>query len=409
MLRRASFPKIGVPPRKGLGITILLVNVFAWFSYASSIVRYLIEASSLTVSETLIVFYTVSFCSVVMSMLIGSLIVNNLLSRSRLLTAWTIVGVLSSFLPVLLGISSVWEVMGLSLLFGFSFGLGLPVALACFKQNTFPENRARFASMILLAMFVGMAGFSFLLSSNALVDSLIATCWRGFGLLAIPLIGSEESDSHEEKSSFSSILLDRSFLLYLVPWIAFSLVNYLAISVAERVYGAQFVDSISLIENVGVGVCALFAGFAADLIGRKRTLIVGFVALGTGYAILGIFPSNLVAWYFYTAVDGIAWGVILVMFWFTIWGDLAHEKHSEKYYALGILPYSLTSLLRVTLAPLITSSVSQYAIFSMAAFFLFVAVVPLMYAPETLPEKKMKERELRVYLEKAKKVKEKYV
>jgi F0F1-type ATP synthase membrane subunit b/b' len=46
--------------------------------------------------------------------------------------------------------------------------------------------------------------------------------------------------------------------------------------------------------------------------------------------------------------------------------------------------------------------------FSLAAFFLFLAVVPLMYAPETLPEKKVRERELRDYLEKAKKTKEKY-
>jgi hypothetical protein len=46
--------------------------------------------------------------------------------------------------------------------------------------------------------------------------------------------------------------------------------------------------------------------------------------------------------------------------------------------------------------------------FSLASFFLFVAVLPLMYAPETLPEKKIKDRELRDYLEKAKRTKDKY-
>jgi hypothetical protein len=34
---------------------------------------------------------------------------------------------------------------------------------------------------------------------------------------------------------------------------------------------------------------------------------------------------------------------------------------------------------------------------------LFLAVLPLVYAPETLPEKHMKERELKNYLDKAKK------
>jgi hypothetical protein len=48
------------------------------------------------------------------------------------------------------------------------------------------------------------------------------------------------------------------------------------------------------------------------------------------------------------------------------------------------------------------------AAFSFASFFLFLAVIPLIYAPETLPEKRIKERELREYVEKAKKAKEKH-
>jgi len=42
--------------------------------------------------------------------------------------------------------------------------------------------------------------------------------------------------------------------------------------------------------------------------------------------------------------------------------------------------------------------------FSIASFFLFVAVLPLVYAPETLPEKTMKDRDLKSYIEKAKKI-----
>jgi len=39
---------------------------------------------------------------------------------------------------------------------------------------------------------------------------------------------------------------------------------------------------------------------------------------------------------------------------------------------------------------------------------LFLAVLPLVYAPETLPEKQMKDRELKNYIDKAQRVKEKY-
>jgi len=48
-----------------------------------------------------------------------------------------------------------------------------------------------------------------------------------------------------------------------------------------------------------------------------------------------------------------------------------------------------------------------YAMLSIASFFLFLAVLPLFYAPETLPEKEIKERELKEYLKKARKIKEK--
>jgi hypothetical protein len=37
-----------------------------------------------------------------------------------------------------------------------------------------------------------------------------------------------------------------------------------------------------------------------------------------------------------------------------------------------------------------------------------LAVLPLMYAPETLPEKNIRDRELKIYVEKAQQIKEKY-
>ena len=42
-------------------------------------------------------------------------------------------------------------------------------------------------------------------------------------------------------------------------------------------------------------------------------------------------------------------------------------------------------------------------VFSFASFFLFAATLPLSYAPETLPEKVLKEMDLMSYVEKAKK------
>ncbi|MEM5868163.1 MAG: MFS transporter [Candidatus Aenigmatarchaeota archaeon] len=186
------------------------------------------------------------------------------------------------------------------------------------------------------------------------------------------------------------------------------MVNYLGWPINSKIHGENFVSFSVLVSNVIAGVSTVIAGFVADKIGRKRTLLAGFILYGIGYAVLGINPFNVYTWYLYTFIDGVAWGIFFVVFVFTIWGDLACENASEKYYAIGILPYSLSGFLRVILGPLIADIVSEYAVFSFAAFFLFLAVVPLMFAPETLPERVIRERELKSYIEKAKRVREKF-
>ena len=124
---------------------------------------------------------------------------------------------------------------------------------------------------------------------------------------------------------------------------------------------------------------------------------------------MGIYPESLYSWYFYTLADSIAWGIFFVIFIFTIWGDLSFGASGDKYYAIGGLPFYISNFLRLTIGSYIAEAVSSQSIFSFTAFFLFLAVIPLMFAPETLPEKKIKERELKKYIEKAKKIKEKYV
>ena len=93
--------------------------------------------------------------------------------------------------------------------------------------------------------------------------------------------------------------------------------------------------------NVLAGVCAIVWGFLADKKGRKRLALIGFALLGTGYAALGLISGDgayLAAW-FYVCADGIAWGAFTILFITTLWGDIAQEKNSEKYYVIGVLPY----------------------------------------------------------------------
>ena len=193
--------------------------------------------------------------------------------------------------------------------------------------------------------------------------------------------------------------------MYLVPWIMFSLVNDMTSGVKNNFFPDQseFVYYSGIAANVLAGVFAVVGGFFADAVGRKRLAVAGFASLGIAYAVLGFSSQgNLFAWYFYTAIDGIAWGAFYTIFLTALWGDLAQHRNAEKFYAIGSLPYLFSNFARLSLGTFVASVITEtYQVFSFASLFVFIAVLPLIVAPETLPEKAIRERELKIYVEKA--------
>lgn len=181
----------------------------------------------------------------------------------------------------------------------------------------------------------------------------------------------------------------------------FSLVNYLTSPVQSSLVGEQIIASFMLIQNGFMGISAVVGGFLLDYIGRKRIAIAGFVMIGLSAAVFGVYPGNLLSVYFSAIVGGIAWGFIFVLFILTIWGDLSHGMPSDTYYALGVTPFFISYFLEFTVGKYISALVPASALFSFTVLFLFLAVLPLVYAPETLPEKTLKDRDLKSYTEKA--------
>jgi len=120
-----------------------------------------------------------------------------------------------------------------------------------------------------------------------------------------------------------------------------------------------------------------------------------------------LFSSFDFSWYLYIVVDGIAWGIFSLMFYLVIWSELAGNRIKEKYYTIGVLPFLIASYIQKVFTPFV-ELVNESAAFSLASFFLFIAVLPLLYAPETMPEKRIELNRLRKFAEDAKKIKEKY-
>jgi MFS family permease len=402
MLKEKFSKKFGISARSVLANIVLISNAFIWYSFAFSILKSIID-------ETALAIWCIHFVGATFSAIVGAKLADKIHKRTIFLSFWMLLGMVSSLVLVNAnptGDSNAWV---LSLIFGISFGLGLPASLGYFADCTIVENRAKIGGLILL--FNGIGAFLLGITSVAEITlkALTLAIWRGFGLIFFLIIKpAQEAPERGTSVSFTSILSQRSFLLYIIPWIMFSLVNYLSVPVFN-IRDANLVRLLVTIETALIGVFAVVGGFLSDIFGRKRITVAGFILLGLGYAILGIYPENLLSWYFYTLVDGVAWGIFSVIFIITIWGDLSYGASSDKYYAMGGLPFFLSNFLRLTIGSYIAETVSAYAIFSFTAFFLFLAVVPLMFAPETLPEKKLRERELKKYIEKAKKIKEKYV
>jgi len=398
--------------KKGfLVIIILFVSVFGWYYMAMSMINSILSGLDITHTQNLVIWATF-YVSIIGSSILGTFL-SNKVGRLKLLYTWIVVGVVISFLPALLTNVTFLHVWTMSLLLGASFGLGMPSCLAYFAECTIVENRGRIGGIALLIANISVPLLAIAFSTFDLATiSVIFALLRGMGLIVFFLKPEKQPSSQITTSvSFVSILRDKTFLLYFVAWFMFPLVDkFESALVVPFLTGwmPNLLDIMGVVEPLVGGLSILIAGLLCDWIGRKKIVLVGFVALGVAYAIIGLAPYSVFSWYFYFLVDAAAWGIFFLTFVLILWGDLAQSGSSEKYYTVGSVPFFLSSVIPLLLTQSFIEQVSLSSAFSLASFFLFVAVMPLVFAPETLPEKKIELRRLRKFADDAKKAREKY-
>jgi len=386
---------------------IIVFNSLTWIPLAHTMFSSSINNLYVSATETLLLF-AVHYAGITGSAILGSIICPHARKNSFLL--WMLAGAVMSTLLTTIATNSISVNILISLFLGISIGIGIPSCLAYFADVTSIENRGIHGGITWSAV-----GFGFLLlvllinALNSVSAFLALAAWRGLGLITFFFFFTKSKGKIQptrNPSAYSSILHRRDVILYLVPWIMFCFVNFMEAPILENLFGDLFIF-IGFIEFAISGLFALIGGILADFVGRKRVIMTGFIVLGIEYAVLSLLSEMPVSWYLYTAFDGIAWGMFASVFFMTLWGDLAGKYEREKYYLVGGLPYLLIEVVSILVKPYV-EIIPLSTAFSLASFFLFLAVLPLMFAPETLPEKKIRERELSQYIEKAKKIKEKY-
>jgi MFS family permease len=386
---------------------VLATTAFAYYYTMSNVLTEISENLGLIQMEKLSVMGAF-YVGVGISTITGAFLSNRYVRRRTILQLWLLLAIFSSVFSIWVESAQITTLTTISLFWGIAVGLGMPAVMAFFADSTKTENRGSLGGMLAFVFNICLFALALLLSTLTVTAQVQAfTIWLVADLGISFLFRKEEQTDDMKNPRLSSILSERRVFLYLIPWIMFCLVNSLETPILRNFFGTGFVDVDFAIESAVSSVCALIVGFVADRIGRKIIGIAGFALLGIGYAVLGFLSNIQISWYLYAVVDGIAWGIFVVLFFIVLWGDLANGMFKEKYYLIGGLPFLLSWFVQLFIEPNV-ESISVYAAFSLASFFLFLAVIPLMYAPETLPEKKMRERELKQYVEKAKKVKEKF-
>ncbi|MBT0160289.1 MFS transporter [Candidatus Bathyarchaeota archaeon A05DMB-2] len=407
MPRNVFANTVGVSLKVAVVNIVLVANALIWYFYAFEFLLNTVTAAHYSVPNKLAVFGA-DFLGIAATALFGSILIYKFGRRIHFLLYWMLSGVLLSLIPVTVDITAFPLLVVFSTLVGAYFGLGMPICMGYFAASTEAGNRARLGGLTFLCVFLGY----FLLGSigieGIVLNAIALALFKLGGFVVLSFLKPEEKYANKrDQLAYGSIFQHRAFLLYFVPWLMFAVVNYTAVPIVNKIFPHNFVELSVIIENVTAGVFAVVLGFFADFIGRKRLILTGFSLLGVGYACLGLFVGNIYGGWFYTIADGVAWGAFYTIFIMTIWGDLAHEKSSEKYYVIGSLPFLFSNFMRLSISTYI-EEISVSAVFSFASFFLFLAVLPLMYAPETLPEKNIRDRELKIYVEKAQKIREKY-
>ncbi len=411
-LSRAFLERHNIVQKDFLIVLVLLVNSLAWYSATPIMIKNVLSGFTVTDVQNFTIWTTFSL-AIIESSILGS-VLSNKINRLNFIYLWIILGAATSSLPALLGNSTVIHVLIISILLGASFGLGMPSCLAYLAECTHVENRGLASGLILLitslsAPFLAIPFGTYNLTANSIVFAI----WRASGLIVFFLRPKKESAPKiERNASFMSVLNDRSFVLYFVAWLIFCLIDRLEWPILVNFFDIHepgFSDFISMVGPIISSFFAFIGGLLSDRVGRKRVVLYGFITLGIAYAIIGLFPTTSlsISWYFYVVVSSISTGILWVIFLLILWGDLSQSNTRAKYYAIGAIPYFLSDMIQMPLIPGVESIVPESA-FSLAAFFLFLAVLPILYAPETLPERKIELRRLRKYVEGAKKVREKH-
>ncbi|MGD9131950.1 MAG: hypothetical protein PVH73_10330 [Candidatus Bathyarchaeota archaeon] len=390
---------ITIPLRRLLVSTVITSGTLSWFffidyHFTDIFLNFISDSFWIGVGRALF------FGFGAFSAIVGS-VISAKINRRKLLLSWITLGVFAT------ASLAIFQGIGFVLLFGtllgISLGLGFPSGMALLADYTNVEERARITGIVILETFVMVA------------LAIIATSLLGLGLIGVILLciilrstsffalilDSCDVKKGKEKP-WMTILINRDFVFYLFPWIMFNIASGLVSFVWVDLFPDPDYDMAFIIAGplryANTAIFGLISGIVADRVGRKLPIIIGLVILGVSYAFLGLNTSPLSV-LVYLTISGIAWGALMVVY-LAVLGDLTFAGSKEKNYALGtVMPLTIYMSLNAIPRALNISAPANL-LSPMLSIILFISVIPVLYATETLPQTKIRERKLKEHVKK---------
>lgn len=389
-----------IEKRKLLAAVFLISGTLAWFFLLN---RTLFDIYFATWNEPNWIYYNIGqilfYGFAVFSALIGGLFARKV-DRTKLLIFWITLGILATLSLIAFQNSPLLAVS--SILLGFSLGFGLPSSLAFMAECTVVEERGRVSGIIILVTFVGafiVLALIEILQFDDTMAILLFAALRGVSFVALTVHKCDGKNQSHAASSLP-VYAFKEYLFYLVPWIMFCIAAGLAWNLIPPTseYDAA-VRYGTILRYIAIAASSIVAGVIADRVGRKQPVIIGLIILGISFAMLGfaMSPTTVVI---YLVASGTAWGALFVMF-LAIPADLSVKGSLEKFYGLGyILPLAILFALGAIPGAAIFANFSASAFALILSIILFIAIIPIIQAKETLPSTKVDERKLKEHLEK---------
>jgi MFS family permease len=328
-----------------------------------------------------------------------SAIVGSLLSERtgyrKLISIWIVFGVVNIlFLPIAHG---TLFLPFLSSLLGISLGFGLSSCFALMAENTLVEERTRISALIILELFLIVPlvmfvaeTFHFGLTERVLLVAFTRfTCFLPFAI--IPL----RSENKGKKAILSSIT-QKNFILYLFPWIFFNIAAGLNFWwTRPQITSSYNLDPSLATFYLCTAVFGIISGIASDRFGRRLPIGIGIAMGGISFAILG-YSFSFLTYLISVSILGVAWGFLLAVY-LAIPGDIAGSYTKEKFYALGTIT-PLILYLGINAVPSAQFDFDMARLFPIISILLFLAIVPILIAKETLPENKIYDRKIKEHM-----------